>query len=272
MGSWVVPHMAHKREPDTLEMATRVVFKSRPRSGMMPGQYFDLAPPQHFWRRRRFQVLQKLADARLRSVKSAAEIGCGNGVLQRQLEDAYGIAPAGYDLHESALRRNMCRRGEVYCYDIHDRADEFRKAFDLLLMFDVLEHIEDQDRFLDSVRFLLADRGCLIINVPAVEWLFSPYDWAQGHHRRYSLASLLEVAGRNGFNVSKAMYWGWPLVPVLALRKAALTIGKIRTDIHSAGFDARWNLINTGLYHLSRCEVLPQRIAGTSVMAVLDTI
>jgi hypothetical protein len=112
-------------------------------------------------------------------------------------------------------------------------------------MFDVLEHIEDQDRFLDSVRFLLADRGCLIINVPAVEWLFSPYDWAQGHHRRYSLASLLEVA---------------------------LTIGKIRTDIHSAGFDARWNLINTGLYHLSRCEVLPQRIAGTSVMAVLDTI
>jgi len=153
---------------------------------------------------------------------------------------------SGYDLHEFALRRNMCRRGEVYCYDIHDRADEFRKAFDLLLMFDVLEHIEDQDRFLDSVRFLLADRGCLIINVPAVEWLFSPYDWAQGHHRRYSLASLLEVAGRNGFNVSKATYWGWPLVPVLALRKAALTIGKIRTDIHSAGFDARWNLINTG--------------------------
>lgn len=40
-----VPHMAHKREPDTLEMANRVVFKSRPRSGMMPGQYFDLAPP-----------------------------------------------------------------------------------------------------------------------------------------------------------------------------------------------------------------------------------
>ena len=262
--------MLKESGPKSKEQATRVVFKSKPLTGIMADEYFDLATPQHFWCRRRFEVLQELADVRLRSTTGVAEIGCGNGVLQRQLEDAYNLAPTGFDLHEAALRKNMCRRGAVYCYDINDRAEEFQKAFDLLLMFDVLEHIEDQDRFLESAKFHLADGGCIIINVPALQWLFSPYDRVQGHQRRYSLAALLAVAKRNGFRVSKATYWGGPLVPILALRKAALTLGKKRADSYSAGFDSRGDLMNAVLYGLSRCEVVPQRVAGTSVMAVLE--
>jgi SAM-dependent methyltransferase len=262
--------VTHESELDAINQSTRVIFKSPPLSGIMADQYFDLATPQHFWCRRRFEVLRKLAGERLQSVTRVAEIGCGNGVLQRQIEDAYDLAPAGFDLHESALRRNICRRGNVYCYDIHDRATEFEKAFDLLLMFDVLEHIEDQDRFLQSARFHLAECGCLIINVPALQWLFSPYDRVQGHQRRYSLESLREVAARNKFRVSRATYWGAPLVPVLALRKAALSIGSASKDSYSAGFDSRGDLMNSALYLLSRCEVLPQRIVGTSVMAVLE--
>ncbi len=180
---------------------SRVIFKSTPLTGIMAEQYFDLATPQHFWCRRRFEVLQRLAGDRLRSAGRVAEIGCGNGVLQRQVEDAYGLAPAGFDLHEQALRHNLCRRGEVYCYDIHDRAPEFRGAFDVLLMFDVLEHIQDQDRFLDSARFHLAERGCIIVNVPALQWLFSAYDRVQGHQRRYSLAMMKDIARRNNFEL-----------------------------------------------------------------------
>ena len=263
-------HVTDKLGQAVVDKTSRVIFKSKPLLGIMADQYFDLANVQHFWCKRRFEVLRKLADRRLRSVKRAAEIGCGNGVLQRQLEDAYDLAPAGFDLHEAALRQNICRRGEVYCYDIHDRTEEFRKAFDLLLMFDVLEHIEDQHRFLESARFHMADRGCIIINVPALQWLYSPYDRVQGHQRRYSLADIFDVANRSGFRVSKATYWGGPLIPVLALRKAILTLGRTRMDNYSAGFDSRGDLVNTALYRLSRCEVLPQRIGGTSVMAVLE--
>jgi Methyltransferase domain len=258
--------MKQQVEPDS----SRVVFKSTPLTGIMADQYFDLATPRHFWCRRRFEVLQTLAGDRLRSASTAAEIGCGNGVLQRQIEDAYSLAPAGFDLHEAALRRNMCRRGEVYCYDIHDRAEEFRGAFDLLFMFDVLEHIEDQERFLDSGDFHLAKGGALIVNVPALQWLFSPYDRIQGHQRRYSLDGLTEVARRNGFEPSAITYWGAPLVPVLAARKVALTLGKARLDHYSAGFDSRGDFTNNCLYQWSRCEWVPQRMVGTSVMAVLE--
>jgi SAM-dependent methyltransferase len=236
----------------------------------MAESYFNLATPSHFWCRRRFEVFQKLAGRLMKPGTRVAEIGCGNGVLQRQVEDAYNLAPAGFDLHEDALRHNMSRRGEVYCYDIHDRAPEFAGVFDVLLMFDVLEHIEDQDAFLDSARFHLSRGGSIVINVPALQWLYSPYDRVQGHQRRYSLAGLRDVAERNRFRLSAATYWGGPLVPVVALRKATLTIGRKQLDNYSTGFDPRGDFINNCLYRWSRAEIVPQKIAGTSVMAVLE--
>jgi len=248
-----------------------LVFKSKPLVGIMAEQYFDLATPEHFWCKRRFQVLQRLAGERLQAAHNVAEIGCGNGVLQRQLEDAYNLAPAGFDLHEQALRQSLARRGRIYCYDIHDRAEEFRGVFDLLFMFDVLEHIADEDAFLASARFHLARHGSIIINVPALQWLFSEYDRIQGHQRRYSLATMEDVARRNGFQLSALTYWGGPLVSIAALRKVTLAVGKKHLDVYSTGFDPRGELMNKCLYRFSRLELLPQHVMGTSVMAVLDS-
>jgi trans-aconitate methyltransferase len=248
-----------------------VIFKSKPLTGIMAEQYFDLANLGHFWCRRRFEVLQTLAAEQLREARNIAEIGCGNGVLQRQVEDAYGAAPIGFDLHERALRQNLCRRGKVYCYDIHDRDPEFRAAFDLLLMFDVLEHIEDEDAFLASARFHLAPGGSLIINVPALQSLYSAYDQVQGHQRRYNIAMLRDVARRNGFQLRRWTYWGAPLLPVAALRKALLALARNRPDTYSIGFDPKKEFINTWLYRLSRLEPVPQHVAGTSLMTVLET-
>jgi SAM-dependent methyltransferase len=236
----------------------------------MADEYFQLATPAHFWCRRRFDVLQVLAGDLLRAAKRPVEIGCGNGVLQRQIEDAYGLATAGFDLHEQALRHSLSRRGEVYCYDIVERAEEFRGAFDLVLMFDVLEHIADEDAFLAAARFHLARGGAMILNLPALQWLYSEYDRVQGHQRRYSLARVKSVAARNGFRLRRLTYWGGPLVPVVALRKAMLEIGKSRLDNYSSGFDAGGRFFNACLYGLSRIEPLPQRWIGTSVMAVLE--
>jgi len=228
--------------------------------------WFEIATPDHFWIRRRFAVMRRLADSAVRKAKRAAEIGCGNGLLQRDLENHYGVSVAGFELNEFALKNSMSRLSPLYCYDIHQRNPQFRSYFDLLFLFDVLEHIEDESRFLQSVKFHLSDFGTLLINVPAHQFFYSDYDRAAGHVRRYSASQLEKVLDRNGFKLSASTYWGLPLVPLLLARKA-ITLS--RTDGRS-GFDPKGRKTNDLLGLLARVERIPQNFLGTSVMAVVE--
>jgi SAM-dependent methyltransferase len=228
--------------------------------------WFDVATSDHFWIRRRFDVMKRLADPILRSARRVAEIGCGNGLLQKDFEDYYGLPVVGFELNEIALQKNISRQSPLYCYNIHQRNPEFRGHFDLLLLFDVLEHIEDEDAFLQSVKFHLSESGTLLINVPAHQFFFSDYDRAAGHVRRYSVNQLAKVAERNGFKARAFTYWGLPLVPLLLLRK---TMSMQRSN-GKLGFDARGGTMNRLLSLAAACEFLPQRFLGTSVMAVLE--
>ena len=124
------------------------------------------------------------------------------------------------------------------------------------IFFDVLEHIDDEDAFLASVEFHLDRSGVLIINVPAHQALFSRYDQAAGHVRRYCAAMLAKVAERNGMKIHSYTYWGMPLVPVLILRKGLLAFSSTEKQIISTGFDPGGKLRNAALLHLSRCEFI----------------
>lgn len=225
--------------------------------------WFEIATPDHFWIRRRFDVMRQIADPVIRTAQCCAEIGCGNGLLQKDLEDQYGISAVGFELNEVALRMNVSRASPLYCYNIHDRKLEFQAYFDLLFLFDVLEHIEDESAFLQSIKFHLADRGTLLINVPAHEFFVSDYDRAAGHIRRYSASNLVRVVQANGFKVKALTYWGLPLVPLLLLRKLMNRSGK-------GGFDSGGRTLNGALSFVAKWEHIPQRVLGTSVMAVLE--
>jgi len=228
--------------------------------------WFDVATTGHFWIRRRFDVMRTLADTAIRNSARLAEIGCGNGLLQKGIEDHYGKSVAGFDLNELALQKNVSRMSPIYCYDIHQCNPEFRGRFDLVLLFDVLEHIENESEFLQSVKFHLSPSGILLINVPAHQFLYSDYDRAAGHIRRYSLAQLANAASQNALKLRAATYWGVPLLPLLLIRKGL----KLCRDNGRAGFDSRGAIMNFFLSSLARCELLPQKLMGTSVMAMFE--
>lgn len=59
------------------------------------------------------------------------------------------------------------------------------EAFDTILYLDVIEHIEDSQAELRRAYDLLAPGGHLVILVPAFNYLYSPFDKAIGHFRRY---------------------------------------------------------------------------------------
>jgi SAM-dependent methyltransferase len=248
----------------------KIEYLSPPADVRMADSWYEIASLDHFWIRRRFFVLQRLTRGLIEGAKEMAEIGCGNGLLQRQIEDACGREIAGFDLNEFALKQNLSRNSRVCCYDIFQAEAVLRERFDMILLFDVLEHIADEDRFLEALMFHLAPGGHVVVNVPAGQWAYSEYDVAAGHLRRYTMKTLREAAARNHLRVKVWSYWGLPLVPTLMMRKLWLMGKHGQSTIIRAGFDARTTAINKVLGVLSRCEVIPQTLLGTSLMAVFQ--
>jgi SAM-dependent methyltransferase len=236
----------------------------------MSDGYFQIATTSHFWVSRRFDVLQRIANDVLSRAGEIAEVGCGHGLLQRQIEDKYGKPVTGFDLNEYGLKHNVSRISRVCCYDIHQRNEELRGKFNVILLFDVLEHISDEDSFLDALLFHLAPHGKLIINVPGGRWAFSEYDTAAGHVRRYAVKDLRAVAMRSKLQIQNWTWWGFPLVPTVAMRKLLVMGKRDQKQITTTGFDSKAPWINTALGTLSRLEWIPQKLLGASLMAVLQ--
>ncbi len=247
-----------------------IEYLSPPAGVSMADRWFQIAALDHFWIRRRFEVYQRLAGGLIPGAREMAEIGCGHGLFQRQIEEAYGREVTGFDLNEYALKQNISRISKVCCYDICQKDEALRERFDLIFLFDVLEHIADEDAFLKALMLHLAPNGNLVVNVPAGQWAYSAYDRAAGHVRRYSIGMLREAAIRNTLEVTAWSYWGLPLVPSLMLRKLWLMGNHDQEKLISAGFDSRSPAINAMLGFLSRCEPIPQKWMGTSLMAVFQ--
>jgi SAM-dependent methyltransferase len=249
-----------------------VQYLSPPAEVSMADRWFEISSTDHFWIRRRFEVLQRIAEDSITSAREMAEIGCGHGLLQRQIEDRYGRQVVGFDLNDYALKQNISRRSPVFCYDILRADPTLQSSFDVIFLFDVLEHISDADVFLEAVLFHLAPNGKLILNVPAGQWLYSRYDLAAGHICRYSYGNLCATAVRNRLRIQTWTYWGLPLFPALVLRKVWLLGKRDQGETISSGFDPRSMAINRLLGRTAQFERIPQKLLGTSLMAALERI
>lgn len=71
------------------------------------------------------------------------------------------------------------------------------ERFDAIIYADVLEHIEDDRAEVKRAVGLLREGGFLLILGPAHQWLYSPFDRAVGHFRRYNRSSLMHTMPSN---------------------------------------------------------------------------
>jgi 2-polyprenyl-3-methyl-5-hydroxy-6-metoxy-1,4-benzoquinol methylase len=80
-----------------------------------------------------------------------------------------------------------------------------QKTFDAILYIDVLEHIQDDGSEMGRAAARLKSGGALIVLAPAHPFLFTPFDAAIGHFRRYTRASL-RAAAPAALSVEKLVY------------------------------------------------------------------
>jgi SAM-dependent methyltransferase len=115
------------------------------------------------------------------------EVGCGVGTFTRRILDSDRFdSLLSIDLEPAAVahcRENLrSSRVEFRCVDVR----ELEGAFNLIVCMNVLEHIPDDSGALARMLRLLAPEGTLFLLVPAHQRLFTPFDAAAGHVRRYS--------------------------------------------------------------------------------------
>ena len=154
----------------------------------------------HFWfasRRRIVAPLLAQAVAGLPPGAPVLEIGCGTGGMLGLLAEICGPERVvGLDLFLEGLALARARH-PVHLVQGDLQRSPFRPA-GLLCMFDVLEHLTADEEVLRDLHGLLAPGGRLLLTVPAWPALWSYYDVAQCHRRRYrprDLAAKLAAAG-----------------------------------------------------------------------------
>jgi 2-polyprenyl-3-methyl-5-hydroxy-6-metoxy-1,4-benzoquinol methylase len=147
--------------------------------------------------------LRLLRERALGRAKSALDIGAGDGYFaERLLADSPALArlacfdPA-YDAGWLQEKEKETSRPRLAF-----SATKPEGRFDLVLMLDVLEHVED-DRavLLDVVVNFLTPGGWLLLSVPAGARLFSRHDELLGHRRRYAPARLHALAEEVGLAI-----------------------------------------------------------------------
>jgi SAM-dependent methyltransferase len=171
------------------------------------------------WRHR--VLLQELKRAG-GPLRNALEIGCGHGVAREMVEHDLGIPIDGCDLNLAALRMAKPGKGRVFVYNIFDQEPSMLDRYDAIFLLDVIEHIDDDAAFLTAALRHLRSGGLAVVNVPANTKLFSNYDKAVGHLRRYTAARLSHLLKNCGVAVEVVRPWGLLMLPLLLARKAVL--------------------------------------------------
>lgn len=231
-------------------------------------EWYQFATADHFWMKWRFQALRKILPDDYVWGRSL-DIGCGKGVVRRQLEKYYGCKVSGCDLNLAALQTASLEQGPLYYYNIHQRQKEFKENFSTILLMDVLEHIGDPVEFLRSVNFHLEKGGKLIINVPAFQFLYSKYDEVAEHVKRYTVSDIKSELSSAGFRVEDYAYWGITMIPILIVRKLLMRFCP-KEQVIKSGFQPHSPLVNFVLRFLMWVEnVIPFKYPiGTSLVVV----
>jgi len=143
------------------------------------------------------------------------DAGCGTGGNLRMLSEFGQVTGLEYEPIAADLAR---RRGkwEIVEGALPNDVPFRSERFDLIVMTDVLEHIDDDVGALKSIRALLAPGGRILLTVPAFQFLWSNHDLHHHHKRRYNKASLRSTIANAGLEVVTLSYFNFWLFPLVA--------------------------------------------------------
>ena len=176
-------------------------------------------PPRYLFRR--LEIFRNLNN----DASNFLEVGAGNLALSEELLKkiesgvAIDLTP---DLMESyqSLKKPLRKRLKVEQASFFDM--KFKQSFDLVVACEVMEHITDDEAFLQLIHAALRPGGQAIVSVPAREKHWTIHDEIVGHLRRYEKKPLKELCERVGFDSVRIISYGYPWINLLSFLRVFL--------------------------------------------------
>ena len=152
-------------------------------------------------------ILNKLSKQQDLTGKTFLDIGCGSGKFVKFLQskgfDAYGIEPS-HALFESFLQQDPSFfKGDVLDFSLSNPG----RKFDVIIVSDVLEHVEDPARFFEKINQLLSPGGLLFISTPDTNsFLAKAFGKRWHYYNKYHLSifsrsNIFQLAKRSKLSV-----------------------------------------------------------------------
>jgi SAM-dependent methyltransferase len=179
----------------------------------------------HWWFIARRKILSDII-ARIAKPPTQArvlEVGCGTGHNLPMLGKFGGLEACELDECARALASQRFGR-EIKSARLPDLSMFERGTYDLVALFDVLEHVSDDVASLKAILKRLKPGGALVLTVPANPWMWSAHDVAHHHFHRYSKRELERVVRKAGFEIQLLSFFNTLLFPLVA---AARIVGKV---------------------------------------------
>lgn len=184
----------------------------------------------------------------------AVDVGCGTGYTAMVFQSHFQMV--GVDVSRDALRLSRGRGLTHLCQiDMTEFSLPFKSgSFDLVFALDVIEHIEDDVQALRECGRILKNGGLLVVTVPAFMALWSPWDEALGHRRRYNALTLAQTGQKAGLSIKRLSYMFFIVFPMAVLIRGVKRLIQRNAVRYSSDFISIPGPLNYLLIGIGRLE------------------
>ncbi len=189
-----------------------------------PDNGFDLTDQNgesSFWVRSRNRLFKRIVeDHQIPTGKTRfLEIGCGTGGFIQKIVENDNLQITGSEIYYKGLIYAKKTLPDVDFIQFDVTKGVIDMEFDLIVAFDVIEHVDDDVAAILNMNGMLGKGGSLIVTVPQHMFLWSQLDEIVKHKRRYSRGELIAKLKNANFDISYCTSFLFVLFPLMLISR-----------------------------------------------------